>query len=142
MSGRKRLFQNLAYLRTKLRAAGWAVPETPGPIVRLSPMNAAQIRELKKRLLAAGIYPPFTTYPGAPARGAFRFVISSEHRRAHLKQLAAVLAAFQCRRAQSKPLRNSWRRRAAGNLRVVGQSRKAEKATRRRFHAFAKISQS
>jgi 7-keto-8-aminopelargonate synthetase-like enzyme len=94
---RQRLFQNLAYLRTKLRAAGWTIPETPGPIVRLPVMNEEQILELKKHLLAAGILPPFFQYPGASARGAFRFVISSEHHRAHLDKLAATLAAFKNR---------------------------------------------
>jgi 7-keto-8-aminopelargonate synthetase-like enzyme len=91
---RKRLFKNLFFVRTKLRAAGWAISETPGPIVRLPAMAAAKVRELKKRLLVAGIYPPFLKYPGASASGAFRFVISSEHSRAQLDRLAAVLAAF------------------------------------------------
>ena len=92
---RKRLSENLFDLRTKLRATGWEISETPGPIVRLPPMAEPEIRELKKCLLAAGIYPPFLKYPGASAGGAFRFVISSEHTRAQLDKLVAVLAAFK-----------------------------------------------
>ena len=98
---RKRLFHNLAYVRTQLRAAGWAIPETPGPIVRLPAMNEREARKLKKLLLAAGIYPPFLKYPGASAQGAFRFVISSEHRRAHLDRVVEVLTAFKKRQIES-----------------------------------------
>ena len=90
---RRRLFANVAYVRTKLRAAGWKISETPGPVVRLPVMNEAEAGALKRRLLAAGIYPPFLKYGGAPAEGVFRFVISSEHTRAQLDQLIAVLAA-------------------------------------------------
>ena len=91
---RQRLFRNLHYLRTQLRAAGWAVPETPGPIVRLPALSETRIRALKRRLLAAGIYPPFLKYGGASARGFFRLVVSSEHTRAQLDRLAAVLRAL------------------------------------------------
>lgn len=88
---RKRLFANLVYVRTKLRAAGWEISETPGPMVRLPLMTEAEAAELKMCLLAAGIYPPFLKY-GGTARGAFRFVISSEHTQAQLDNLTAVLA--------------------------------------------------
>lgn len=88
---RKRLFANLVYVRTKLRAAGWETSETPGPIVRLPLMTEAKAAGLKKQLLAAGIYPPFLKY-GNTSRGAFRFVISSEHTRGQLDRLIAVLA--------------------------------------------------
>jgi glycine C-acetyltransferase/8-amino-7-oxononanoate synthase len=91
---RKRLVQNLSYVRTQLRAGGWNVAETPGPIVRLPPLNEIEVPELKSRLLAAGIYPPFLKYGNASAGGYFRFIISSEHTRAQLDKLAAVLTAF------------------------------------------------
>jgi 7-keto-8-aminopelargonate synthetase-like enzyme len=94
---RAKLFLNLFYARKKLRAAGWDISETPGPIVRLPAMSAAQAAILKNRLLAAGIYPPFLKYSGASAQGIFRFVISSGHTRAQLDRLAGVLAAFKTR---------------------------------------------
>jgi len=50
---------------------------------------------LKKKLLAAGIYPPYLKYPGASAGGIFRFVVSSEHSIEQLARLAGVLAAFK-----------------------------------------------
>jgi hypothetical protein len=46
---------------------------------------------LHQALLAAGIYPPFIKYPGGPASGYFRFVISSEHGRRQLDDLTKVL---------------------------------------------------
>jgi 7-keto-8-aminopelargonate synthetase-like enzyme len=46
---------------------------------------------LKRRLLAGGIYPPFVKYPGGPAEGFFRFVISSEHSHGQLDRLLDVL---------------------------------------------------
>ena len=91
---RKKLFANLSWLRGKLRAAGWKISETPAPVVRLPDLNDAEVERLKKFLLAAGIYPPFVKY-GAAARGTFRFVISSEHTRAQLQNLAAALVDFK-----------------------------------------------
>ena len=93
---RKKLLQNVSCLRSQLRASGWNIPETPGPIVRLPSMNAAAAAHLKKRLLAAGIYPPYLKYGQASAAGYFRFVISSQHTRAQLDKLASVLEDSSC----------------------------------------------
>jgi 7-keto-8-aminopelargonate synthetase-like enzyme len=101
-SRRTNLFKNVAYLRTQLRAAGWSIPETPGPIVRLPAMKEAQVRELKSRLLAAGIYPPFFQYGNASASGYFRFVSSSEHTRAQLDNLIAPLKAAKFPRSRPR----------------------------------------
>jgi 7-keto-8-aminopelargonate synthetase-like enzyme len=89
---RRRLFQNTAYVKNRLRDAGVVFPETPGPIVPIVPSTEREISALKRRLLAAGIYPPFLTYPGGPRDGYFRFVISSEHTKKQLQVLTAVLA--------------------------------------------------
>ena len=94
---RKRLFQNLSFVRKKLRAAGWEILNAPGPIVRLPAMSGTEVIDLKQHLLAAGIYPPFLKYSSASAEGIFRFVISSEHTRAQLDQLILVLAGFKAR---------------------------------------------
>jgi hypothetical protein len=48
---------------------------------------------LSRALLAAGVYPPFIKYPGGPASGYFRFVISSEHSRSQLDAVLSVLLA-------------------------------------------------
>jgi glycine C-acetyltransferase/8-amino-7-oxononanoate synthase len=89
---RKRLFQNVSRVRSQLRAAGWDIPETPGPIVRLPLLKERVASELKSRLLAAGIYPPFLKYGRTSAGGVFRFVIASEHTRAQLDRVIAALA--------------------------------------------------
>jgi len=96
---RERLFRNLAYVRAQLRQSGWEIAETPGPIVRLPHMNSAAANDLKKRLVAAGIYPPFLKYGKASAAGVFRFVISSEHTKQHLEKLARVLGEFKMKRS-------------------------------------------
>ncbi len=89
---RQRLHHNASYLKAALRQAGLEFPESPGPIIRLEIKNKSAIAALKRKLLAAGIYPPFLKYHGA-VEGYFRFVISSEHTRPQLDQLLAVLTA-------------------------------------------------
>jgi len=86
--------RQLDALRDGLRAAGWAIAETPGPIIRLLPLEAPQVAALKSKLLAAGIYPPFLKYPGGSAKGIFRFVISSGHQRRQLERLVSVLTGW------------------------------------------------
>jgi 7-keto-8-aminopelargonate synthetase-like enzyme len=88
---RRRLIRNSTYVKASLRAAGVGIPESPGPIVPLHFRNQSEVTALRKDLLAAKIFPPFLKYPGGPAKGYFRFVISSEHSRAQLDNLVAVL---------------------------------------------------
>jgi len=94
---RRCLHLNTTRVRAGLRTAGWEIPETPGPIIPLPATTEAEARALKKRLLAAGIYPPFVKYPGGDANGYFRFVISSEHSRTQLDRLIAALTAYKRR---------------------------------------------
>lgn len=89
---RARLGQNAEYAKAALRRAGFAIPEWPGPIIAIHPRSEAETRALRRRLLAAGIYPPHLKYVGAES-GFFRFVISSEHTRAQLDGVVKVLAA-------------------------------------------------
>ena len=91
---RKRLIQNLAYIRPRARTAGWDVPDTPGPMMRLPALTERENQRLKSRLLAAGIYPPYLKYGNASATGYFRFIISSEHTQAQLDKVISVLARF------------------------------------------------
>jgi 7-keto-8-aminopelargonate synthetase-like enzyme len=91
---RARLVRNAGYVRGKLLAGGFAVEETPGPIISVIPHSAKEANYLKRRLLAGGIYPPFIQYPGGPEGGHFRFVISSEHSQRQLDGLAKVLLSF------------------------------------------------
>ena len=88
-----RLHENAAKLKERLRAGGFALPEAPGPIVPVVPSSAKTAERLNRRLLAAGIHPPFIRYPGGPEGGYFRFVVSSEHTQAQLAALARALTA-------------------------------------------------
>lgn len=88
---RRRLSENISYVRGRLNQAGLAVPQTPGPIVALTPAHPQEREHVKRLLLKARIFPPFIQYPGAPSGGYFRFVISSEHTRPQLDRLAKVL---------------------------------------------------
>lgn len=91
-----RLQRNADYMKSRLRHAGWKLPNHPGPIVPLIPAGPRAAAKLKRRLLSRGIYPPFLKYPGSPPDGCFRFVISSEHSRVQLDELlSALLAAKQ-----------------------------------------------
>jgi 7-keto-8-aminopelargonate synthetase-like enzyme len=86
---RARLMENAWQFRKALRSGGWEVADVPGPIVRLPPIVDRDAEKLSKRLLAAGIYPPFLKY--GSAQGAFRFVISSEHTAEQLGKVAGVV---------------------------------------------------
>ncbi len=85
------LVQNTNYIKEKLRASGFPVMATPSPIIPYIARNANEAGQLKQRLLAEGIYPPFIKYPGGPKSGYFRFAISSEHTRTQLDALLRAL---------------------------------------------------
>lgn len=86
-----RLQANAAWLKERLRAGGMKLPDAPGPIVPLIPASRLEAGRFQRRLLAAGIHPPFIRYPGGPEDGYFRFVVSSEHTRTQLATLAEVI---------------------------------------------------
>ncbi|PWU19575.1 MAG: hypothetical protein C5B50_06330 [Verrucomicrobia bacterium] len=90
---RKRLLENTLYVKSAIRASGFDVPQTPGPIVTLPPTSPAKTEALRRSFLKSHIYPPFIKYPGGPANGYFRFVISSEHSRGQLDGVLRVLGA-------------------------------------------------
>jgi len=91
---RQRLNRNADFVKHALRRAGMNLPDAPGPIIPFSQPTSAQTRRLSRALLAAGIFPSYINYPGAAARGYFRFVISSEHTQSQLDQLVSVLKKF------------------------------------------------
>lgn len=88
---RERLFQKVQFVREALGKGGMNIAYTPGPIIALRPENTREALKLKRKLLAAGVYPPFIRYPGGPTEGSFRFVISSEHTDRQLRQLVKAL---------------------------------------------------
>ena len=89
---RRRLNHNVQYVKTALRAAGFPVPLTPVPVIAVLPGNAAQARAIRRRLVAHRVFPSRVKYPGGPAGGYFRFVISSEHSKRQLDDLLAGIS--------------------------------------------------
>lgn len=82
-----------ATLRRKLSANVRLVsPIAVGPIVSVAPRGAKAVESLRKRLLAAGIYPPLIRYAGGPAERFFRFAITTEHTS---QQLAALRKSIE-----------------------------------------------
>lgn len=88
---RTRLVRNANHVKTELRKIGIALPDEPGPIVSIVPANSTATARINRSLLKQKILPPFVKYPGGPAAGYFRFVISSEHTRAQLDALVHAL---------------------------------------------------
>jgi 8-amino-7-oxononanoate synthase len=99
---RRRMNEHTRYIREALTEASLGIPETPGPITAFQPRNNRSAQALQRALLKARIYPPLVKYPGGPAAGYFRFVISSEHTRAQLDNLVAVLTSVV---GQLRPLK-------------------------------------
>jgi len=87
----KRLNHNAQYVKIALRAAGLPVLVTPVPVIAITPANPAHAAALRRSLVARGIFPSFIKYPGGPAGGYLRLVISSEHSKKQLDDLLAAL---------------------------------------------------
>jgi 8-amino-7-oxononanoate synthase len=88
---RERLIANTKFVKESLHAGARMSDFTPGPIAPIIPGRSKEAVEIKRRLMKAGIYPPFVKYATGPASGYFRFVISSEHSREQLERLVTVL---------------------------------------------------
>lgn len=91
---RRRLNRNAGLVKDSLRKAGMILPDYPGPAIPFPLASAREKAQLHRALLAAGIFPSFIEYLNGPAGGYFRFVISSEHTPAQLKNLVSVLTKF------------------------------------------------
>lgn len=88
---REQLTASTRAVRSRLRAAGMNSPENPGPIIAVHPANSAQAQRIRSCLLRNCVFPSFIKYPGGPAQGYFRFVISSEHTKFQLDRLVRAL---------------------------------------------------
>jgi glycine C-acetyltransferase/8-amino-7-oxononanoate synthase len=90
-AARRRLNRHTDRVKKALREVGYALPETPSPIISVVPRDARHAGAMRKKLLARGVFPSLINYPGAPARGYFRFVLSSEHSDRQLDSLVHAL---------------------------------------------------
>jgi 7-keto-8-aminopelargonate synthetase-like enzyme len=66
-------------VRERVRGMGFHVVSSPAPILSVTHHDTGKNLRLRTLLLARGIYPTFTNYPGSPPGGHFRFAISSAH---------------------------------------------------------------
>jgi 7-keto-8-aminopelargonate synthetase-like enzyme len=88
---RRRLEDNVRYVKSILRNRGFPVADTPAPIIGVTPANQRQAGLIRDRLISRKIFPSFIKYPGGPAGGYFRLVISSEHTGIQLDALLEAL---------------------------------------------------
>lgn len=91
---RRKLNANVSLLRELLRGYGWPVEVSPSPVLALNPTSEAQAAKIRRRMLRAGILPPFMRYPGGQASGFFRFAVSCEHTREQIRSLAAAVGSM------------------------------------------------
>jgi len=90
-----RLRRNASAFKERLQARGFPVPDNSSPIFPVVANDDRDDSLLKRRLIVAGIHPPFIKYPGGPEIGYFRFVISSEHTPGQIASLVDVLLKWK-----------------------------------------------
>ncbi|HTL57018.1 MAG TPA: pyridoxal phosphate-dependent aminotransferase family protein [Candidatus Limnocylindrales bacterium] len=88
---RARLNRNSELVKSRLRATYPAMRATPGPIVRLVPPDKKEALRLHRKLIRAGIFPPYLSYPSRASTPYFRFAFSSEHTGSQLNKLLQTL---------------------------------------------------
>lgn len=92
---RERLRRNVAYLRARLRDLGFAVDDSPVPIVSLRPQRNQDLKRTQEKLKEKGImvkYVPPRGYSDAPGVETIRIAVFSEHSREQLDRLVEALA--------------------------------------------------
>ena len=77
------LQQRAISLKSRFKDIGFSMPDTPAPILSITYHDTEKNNRLRELLLQNGIYPPFINYPGAPAGGHFRFILTSSTTRQH-----------------------------------------------------------
>ncbi len=89
---RRRLLNNIAFVKESLSNRKASDHAELTPVLAVCPNSPAKARLLRKRLLAARIYPTEISY--ADEQVYFRFALSSEHEHKHLERLVSVLQVF------------------------------------------------
>ena len=77
--------------RARIRAMGLPSCASPAPILSVTHGDEAKNGRLRALLLENGIYPTFTTYPGCPPGGHFRFALSSLHTDGDVERLLEAI---------------------------------------------------
>jgi 8-amino-7-oxononanoate synthase len=69
------------------------IPLSKTPVSALNITDNDLLKKLKENLLINGIFPSLIHYPGSPARGIFRFALSSVHSQEEVDRLFSVLVS-------------------------------------------------
>ncbi len=93
----RQLRHKTSYVKEQLNRLGFHFPRTPIPIISLSFPEEEKNQRLSQLLLENEIFPSFNQYPGAPAGGHFRFVISSQHTEGQISRLLNTIKTIEDR---------------------------------------------
>lgn len=85
------LQQRAIRAKLRIRAFGIDTPLTVAPVISVPVTGEVMKTKLRMTLLANGIFPTFTNYPGAPAGGHYRFALSSAHTDEQIERLIAAI---------------------------------------------------
>jgi len=84
---RERLRKNVAMVKTGMKKLGFEMNDNPVPIVTWTMKSADDMKKIQKELMNRGVAVAYTKYIGAPASGALRASIFSEHKPEHINKL-------------------------------------------------------
>jgi len=94
---RKKLWVNVAYAKKGLRNIGFALNDTPVPIICLHSKEILNLEALQRHLLEKGIavlYVPEKSYSSVPENGAIRVAIFSSHTKDQIDRLIEEIKRF------------------------------------------------
>ena len=90
---RARLWDNVAYIRSRLREEGIDTGESTSQVIPVLVRNDRRIFEIARRLQDAGLYLQPIVYPAvAKHRSRFRISVSAAHTREQLDEGVGILA--------------------------------------------------
>jgi len=84
---RDRLRKNVVMVKTGLKKLGFEMNDNPVPIATWTMKSAEDMKKIQRELLNRGVAVAYTKYVGAPASGALRASIFSEHKPEHINKL-------------------------------------------------------
>jgi 7-keto-8-aminopelargonate synthetase-like enzyme len=89
---RAHLWEVSAHVRSRLRAIGIDVSESPSPVMAFKMGDRANMRRIQHRLFERQIYLPISDYIGAGPGGVFRCAIFADHSLEDIDRFAEELA--------------------------------------------------
>jgi 8-amino-7-oxononanoate synthase len=90
---REQLWQNVARLKNGLRGLGWALDDTPVPIICLRAERGVSLERIRAGLYQRGIATELVrTYTSAPAGGGLRIAVCAQHSPEQIDRLVEEIA--------------------------------------------------